>query len=232
MTSEGIETRLARVRERMAAAAERAGRRPEDIDILPVTKGHPARAIEAVRALGLERIGENRVGEAEGKRAELGETPGLAWHMVGRLQRNKARRAVRIFDAIESVGRLKLAETLSRIVEDEGRSRVEILVQVNASGEEAKGGLAPAETVDTVAEICALPGLAVAGLMTMAPYGADEATLREVFGRTRELGARCEADIPAFEGRVLSMGMSDDFEVAIEEGSTRVRLGTVLVGER
>lgn len=218
--------------ERIGAAARRAGRHAGDVEILPVTKGHPARAIEIVRGLGVGRIGENRVPEAEAKRSELGPASGVAWHLIGRLQRNKARRAVRLFDVVESVDSVRLAGTLSRIVREEACEPVEALVQVNTSGEAAKAGLGPEAALDAVAEICELPGLRVTGLMTMAPFTGDEAVLRLAFRRAARLLGRCRSEIPAFGGRTLSMGMSNDFEIAIEEGSTRVRLGTVLLGER
>lgn len=227
-----IEARLARVTERIEAAASRAGRRASDVEILPVTKGHPAGRIEIVEALGVGRIGENRVQEAEAKRSELGPTPSVAWHLIGRLQRNKARRAARLFEVVESVDSVRLAGTLSRIIEEEGYKPVEVLVQVNTSGEAAKAGLGPDAALDAVAEICELPGVRVAGLMTMAPFTADEAVVRPAFRGAARLLERCRAEIPGFEGRTLSMGMSNDFEIAIEEGSTRVRLGTVLLGER
>lgn len=223
---------MARVIERIRAAASRAGRPASDIEILPVTKGHAARGIEIVGALGVARIGENRVPEAEAKRSELGPTPGVAWHLIGRLQRNKARRALRLFDVVESVDSVRLAGTLSRIVAEEGREPMEVLVQVNTSGEAAKAGMGPDAALDAVAEICELPGLRVAGLMMMAPFTEDEAVLRPAFRRAARLLERCRTEIPAFEGRDLSMGMSNDFEIAIEEGSTRVRLGTLLLGER
>jgi len=227
-----IEARLARVTERIEAAARRAGRRTSDVEILPVTKGHPARSIEIVKALGVGRIGENRVPEAEAKRSELGPTPGVAWHLIGRLQRNKARRAVRLFDVVESVDSVRLAGTLSRIIGEERHEPVEVLVQVNTSGEAAKAGLGPDVALDAVAEISELPGLRVAGLMTMAPFTADDTVVRLAFRGAARLLERCRAEVPDFEGRALSMGMSNDFAIAIEEGSTRVRLGTVLLGER
>lgn len=227
-----IEARLTQVTERVARAAERVGRSPEDIQILPVTKGHSKTAIESVMSLGLNCVGENRVLETEAKQTELDNTSELSWHLIGRLQRNKARRAVRLFDVIESVDSLRLAETLSRIVEEEGHEPIETLVQVNPSREVSKAGSSPEEAVSLVRTICHLSGLRVTGLMTMAPFGADEIVLRNVFSKTYELLRQCRDEISGFEGRVLSMGMSSDFEIAIEEGSTRVRLGTVILGER
>lgn len=233
MWSEDVEARLALVRERIERAAERAGRDPGSIEILPVTKGHPVAGIEIVRALGLGAIGENRVAEAEEKRAELGDTPGLRWHMIGRLQRNKARRAVRTFDVIESVDSLRLAETLGRMaLEEAGETPLDVLVQVNTSGEDVKAGFHAGEAVEAVAEVCRVRGLRVDGLMTMAPYTEDEGVLRRTFRGARELLDRCRDEVSGFAGTTLSMGMSNDFELAVEEGSTRLRLGTVILGVR
>jgi len=223
---------LANVQARVERAAGRAGRDPALVEVLPVTKGHPPAAVEAVAAAGFSCVGENRVPEAASKQERLGGRVGLLWHMIGRLQRNKARKALGLFDVFEAVDSVRLAQTLSRIVEEEGRGPADILVEVNASGEEAKAGLALSDALDDLRDICRLRGLRVSGLMTMAPYTDDEQVLRATFRGVRELAERCADEIPAFEGRVLSMGMSNDFEIAIEEGSTRVRLGTVLLGER
>lgn len=219
------------MRERIARAAQRAGRDPADVQVLVVTKGHPPAVLREVAAAGLRAIGENRVGEAEAKRAELGWL-GLRWHMVGHLQRNKAARAVRLFDAVESVDSLRLARKLDAERRALGEGKLEVLLQVNVSGEESKGGFQEPEALEEIAAACELGALRPVGLMTMAPLTEDEETLRAVFRRTRELAARCRARIPRFEGCVLSMGMSNDFEIAVEEGSTRVRLGTALLGER
>jgi pyridoxal phosphate enzyme (YggS family) len=227
-----LEERLAEVRRRIADAADRAGREPSSVEILPVTKGHSADAIRLVAEVGLSRIGENRVPEAEQKRAVLAGSAGLDWHLIGHLQRNKARRAVAVFDVIESVDSVRLARRISRLVDNEARDDLDILVQVNASSEAAKTGLMPDETLGALAEMCEMPGLRVTGLMTMAPFTSDEVVLRETFRNTRRLSERCDQEIECFEPRVLSMGMSNDFEIAVEEGSTRLRLGTVLLGER
>ncbi len=232
VTSDRIEARLARVTERLARAAQRVGRSPDEVEILAVTKGHSKDAIEAVAEAGLGAIGENRIPEAEAKRAELGDTPDLAWHFIGRLQRNKARRALRLFDVIESVDSVRLAEALSRIVTEDELPPMEVLVQLNPGGEDAKAGFGAEEAVRAVDAICRLPGLKVTGLMAMAPFTTEESVLRSVFREARELLDRCKEEVPAFEGRVLSMGMSNDFEIAVEEGSTRVRLGTLILGER
>lgn len=228
---DALQERIAEVDARIAAAAERAGRDPRDVRVLPITKGHGAGTVRAVAEAGFDRIGENRVGEAEQKRGAL-EDLHLAWHMVGHLQRNKAGRAVALFDLIESVDSVRLARRLAEEVRRAGRAPLPVLVQVNASGEESKGGFEVGAAVDAVAALTALDGLEVRGLMTMAPWTDDAAILRATFRATREALARCHDGVPGFRGTVLSMGMSNDFELAVEEGSTELRLGTVLVGER
>lgn len=230
MNGETLQSRLQSVRARIEKAARRAGRSPDSVEILAVTKGHPAGILRDVVDRGLPMIGENRVGEAEEKRARLGDL-GLRWHMVGHLQRNKASRAIEIFDAIESVDSLRLARKLERELEKVDRS-LEVLVQVNTSGEEAKGGLEAEEAVEGVRRICGHSRLRVRGLMTMAPLTDEEPVLRRTFRDARRLFERCGEEVEAFEPRVLSMGMSNDFEIAVEEGSTRLRLGTSLLGER
>lgn len=231
VTEERLQERLDHVKRRIAEAAGRAGRHPRDVEILPVTKGHAVELVPRVREIGLDRIAENRVGEAERKRRALGADLGLRWHMVGHLQRNKARRAVGLFDVVESVDSSRLARRLDRLVAELEAEPLEVLVQVNASGEESKSGFTPDETPAAVARIGRMAGLRVAGLMTMAPLTSDTAVLRATFRAVRETLERCAED-GGLDGRVLSMGMSNDFEVAVEEGSTRVRLGTVLFGER
>ncbi|MFQ5746235.1 MAG: YggS family pyridoxal phosphate-dependent enzyme [Gemmatimonadota bacterium] len=231
MNEAELRRRIDRVRERISAAAARSGRPPDAVEILPVTKGHAARAVTLVRDAGLVSVGENRVAEAEAKRESVGSL-GLRWHLVGHLQRNKAARAIRAFDVIESVDSLRLAERLDRLAREAGRPRLPVLVEVNCSGEASKGGLPAAEALPAIARICALQGLRVDGLMTMAPLTGDETVLRAVFTRARELLEACATEVPDLPGRTLSMGMSNDFEIAVEEGSTRVRLGTILFGER
>lgn len=231
MTEERLRDRLEAVRERIAAAAARAGRDAGDVEILPITKGHPAHYVRHVAEAGLAAVGENRLGEAEEKRTLLGGDMGLRWHMVGRLQGRKAGRAARLFDVVESVDRPGLAERLSRGAREAG-VELEVLVQVNTSGEEAKAGFAPETAVEGVRAVCALSGLRVAGLMTMAPLTDREDVLRRTFREARRLFDACAGSVEGFGARVLSMGMTNDFEVAVEEGSTRVRLGTALFGDR
>lgn len=225
----GIRARLPGVLDRIAAAAERSGRDPSGVRIVAVTKGHAACAVEAVAKAGLRDIGENRVEELQRKRALLNDLA-VDWHMIGHVQRRKAGPAARLAGLVHSIDSLRLAEKLSRLGEAEGR-RVPVLVQLNVSGEATKGGFPEAEALDGVGKVAALGGLRVLGLMTMAPFVADEAVLRSTFRKTREV-MEAAAGTPGVEGCELSMGMSNDYEIAVEEGSTMVRLGTTLLGER
>lgn len=223
-----LQARIAEVRERIERARERAGGGP--VTLVAVTKTHPPGLVEAARAAGLAEVGENRVDELEGKVAEVGREA-LRWHLIGRLQRNKVRRALPLFDLLHSVDSVRLAKKVSEEAERIGRT-ASVLVQVNTSGEEAKGGFEAPGAAEAVAEVCSLPALRVEGLMTMAPFTEDEAVLRRTFSGARALFERCGREVPGFQPVHLSMGMSNDFEIAVEEGSTLVRLGSVLFGER
>lgn len=220
------------VRERIERARERAGR-AERVELVAVTKGHGDDVVDAALAAGLTRLGENRVQELAEKRARLdslGRGTEVEWHLIGHLQRNKVRQAVPLFELVHSIDSERLAAELSKEAERAGRV-VTGLAQVNTSGEEAKSGFRYDEAVDAVGRLTQLPGVRLLGLMTMAPLTDDVRVLRETFARARELFDAC-ARIDGFEARHLSMGMSNDYEVAVEEGSTMVRLGTVLFGER
>jgi pyridoxal phosphate enzyme (YggS family) len=231
MYLERLERALPVVQRRIERACERAERSDaRSITLVAVTKGHPLEALRAARQVGLSVIGENRVQEARSKWAEAGNL-GLAWHLVGHLQRNKAGQALGMFDLIHSVDSLRLARTLDKEAEKSGRA-ASILVQINASGEESKYGLDAGAAFSVLREICQLSGLRVSGLMTMAPFTDEESILRRTFRGMRELYERCRDELERFEARHLSMGMTNDFEIAIEEGSTMLRLGTVLFGER
>lgn len=227
--------RLAALRERIAAAARRAGRDPAEVTLIGVAKRQPAaRVVEAVAA-GLGDVAENFVQEARAKwpevRAELAARglPAPRFHLVGRLQTNKARIAAALFDCVQSVDRAELALALSRRAEAAGR-RVRALVQVNLGGEPQKGGAAP-EQLGALLEACAAaPALELAGLMTLPEETAGEALLRRRFAALRELRDTFARAHPGL--RELSMGMSGDFEIAIEEGATQVRIGTALFGAR
>ncbi|MGD2152605.1 MAG: YggS family pyridoxal phosphate-dependent enzyme [Gemmatimonadales bacterium] len=222
---------LPQLREQLERACERAGRSNADsITVVGVTKGHPLEATFAARDAGLQVIGENRVQEARAKWEAAGDL-GLSWHLVGHLQRNKVRQALQMFELIHSVDSLRLAAAIDKEAERLGHS-VSILVQVNASGEESKYGFAVDDAFGPIAEICDLRHIRVEGLMTMAPFTADEDVLRKTFRRTRALFDRCRDDLDRFGGQHVSMGMTNDFEIAVEEGSTMVRIGTALFGER
>ena len=217
-----IADNLRRVRERVAAACERAGRSPDEVTIVGVGKTFPPEAIaEACRA-GLADIGENRVQEAL-RKIPLVEAHGLhpRWHLVGHLQTNKAKTAVSLFAIIHSVDSLHLAEALSKRADQP----VPVLLEVNVAGEASKFGFAPEEVAQAYRRIAALPNLDLQGLMTVAPFVTDPEEVRPVFRRLREL--RDELGL-----RELSMGMTDDFEVAIDEGATMVRIGRAIFGPR
>ena len=224
-----LRERLPRVRERIAAAAELSGRDASAVRVVTVTKGHPPGAIGAAVAAGLLDLGENRVEELEEKVRLAGDLP-VRWHMIGHVQRRKAGRAAPLAALVHSVDSLRLAERLSRSGEADAR-RIPVLVQVNASGEATKGGFPAASALDGIGEVAELRGLRVLGLMTMAPLTGDEAVLRGVFAKTRAV-MEAAAGISGVEGRELSMGMSNDYGLAVEEGSTMVRLGTTLLGAR
>jgi hypothetical protein len=217
-----IRTNLERVRERIARAAERAGRRPDDVLLVGVSKTVEAGRIRAAMTAGLAALGENRVQEARGKIAELGRL--VPWHLVGHLQTNKVREALELFDVIHSVDRIDLARELDRRARAAGR-RIDVLAQINIAQEPSKGGWPP-EAVETAVEaLAALAGLRLRGLMTIPPAVERAEDTRGWFRALRKLAERHGlAD--------LSMGMSGDFEVAVEEGATMVRVGTAIFGPR
>jgi hypothetical protein len=217
-----IRANLERVRERVARAAERSGRRAGDVTLVAVSKTvEPARVREAIAA-GVTALGENRVQEARAKIAELGRP--VAWHLVGHLQSNKARDAVELFDLIHSLDRLELAAELDRRARTLGRD-VPALLQVNVAGEATKGGVAPDDVARALEAIAKLERVRVRGLMTIPPEVEQAEASRGWFRALRELAERHDL-------RDLSMGMSHDFEVAIEEGATLVRVGTAVFGPR
>ena len=211
----------------MEKAALRVGRRPEEVRLVGATKGVDVdRIAEAVES-GLEIVGENYVQEALRKREVLGDR--VRWHMIGHLQRNKARHAVGLFEMIHSVDSLKLAQELQKRAAKEGRE-VEVLLQVNLSGEETKSGVAPEGVQELAEAISEMPNLRLKGLMTMPPYFEDPDGARPYFQALRRL--RDELQRRGLPVEELSMGMSADFEVAIEEGATLVRVGTAIFGQR
>lgn len=227
--AERLRDALPRMRETIARAALASGRDPATVCLVAVTKGHPPAAVRAALDLGLTDVGENRVEELEGKVAVLGRE-GVRWHMVGHVQGRKARGAVELADLIHSVDSVRLAERLARAATEQG-GNVSILAQVNTSGEGAKRGLAPEGAEEAVLAIAELPGLTLEGLMTMAPLTDQEQVLSATFARLRELRDRLLARSDRVGGE-LSMGMTNDLAVAVREGSTMVRIGTALFGER
>jgi pyridoxal phosphate enzyme (YggS family) len=229
MDVDELRSRVAEVRERIERARERAGR-TDQVTLVAVTKTHPPELLRTAIAAGLTDLGENRVQELDAKVAELGREA-ATWHLIGHLQRNKAARAVALCDLLHSVDSRRLAEAVSAAAEKAG-SVARVLVQVNASGEETKGGFTAAEAAEAVARVAELPGLRVEGLMTMAPFTDDQRVIRATFAATRRALEDAARQVPALAGRQLSMGMSNDYELAVEEGATLVRVGSVLFGER
>jgi pyridoxal phosphate enzyme (YggS family) len=227
-----IADRVAAVRERIRRAAARAGRSPDDVVLVAVTKTHPPEVVREAFAAGLRDFGENRVQEAEGKVLALADlrAAGIRWHLVGHLQSNKARKAVPLFDLVHSLDDADLGRRLDRLGTEEARV-VRTLVQVDLAGEGTKSGLPEAALLPTLEALRGLSSLRVEGLMVLPPFEEDPERTRPYFRRLRELRDRARAQ-SLLPGSDLSMGMSHDFEVAIEEGATHVRVGTELFGER
>lgn len=213
------------VRLRIDAACQRSGRDPSDVKLVAVSKTHPSEVIRDAMAAGLAVFGENKVQEAEAKIVDLGRD-GIEWHLIGHLQSNKARRAVQLFDVIQSVDALELAERLERICGEEGRASLPVFVQVDLAGEATKSGVAESDLEPLVNYLGRCNHLSLKGLMILPPYFDDPEATRPFFHRLREIRDQL---VPGGE---LSMGMSHDFEVAIEEGATIVRVGTAIFGER
>lgn len=216
---------LAEVKSRIANAARRVGRDPSEIKLVAVSKKQPASALSEAIELGISVFGENKVQEAESKIAEIGREY-AAWHLIGHLQSNKARKAVQIFDVIQSVDSLELAERLERICAEEHRDALSVFVQVDLGGEATKSGIAEADLPALVSFLKTCKCLRFNGLMILPPYFDDAERTRPFFKRLRELR---DEILPGGE---LSMGMSHDFEIAVEEGATVIRVGTAIFGER
>jgi len=222
MATATLVERLEAAQRRIRQAAERAGRSPQEVTVVAVSKGFPVEVIRQALAAGVTHIGENRVQEAEPKITALSqEGYHPTWHMVGHLQTNKVRTALKLFDIIHSVDSVHLAEALNR----RATKPVPILLEVNVAGEASKFGFTPEETPRAAEMIGRLPRIELRGLMTVAPLVSDPEEVRPVFRRLRELR-------DALGLRELSMGMTDDFEVAVEEGATIVRIGRAIFGER
>jgi PLP dependent protein len=230
LPQEQLAENLAQVRSTIAAAARRAGRQPEEITLVAVSKTHPVELVKMAYNLGVTDFGENRVQEALTKISEF-HPQGLRWHMIGHLQSNKAGRVASSFDCVQSVDSLHLAQVLHRHASEQGR-RLPILLEVNIAGEESKSGLTADEVPTVARQIATLASLEVQGLMTVAPLANDPEQVRPVFRALRGLRDRLQQEIPACSWLHLSMGMTDDYSVAIEEGATIVRIGRAIFGER
>jgi hypothetical protein len=213
----------------IAEAAARAGRSPDDVTLVAVSKTVPADRLRAATAAGITLFGENRVQEAA---AKIAEVPGARWHLVGQLQANKARRAVGLFEAIESVDSLAIALRLDRLVrEANAGGRLTVYLQVNVDDDPSKAGFDPSDLERALPELLRLSGLHIAGLMTIGRLVSDAEQARPTFRSLRELSSRLRS-ANAGLGSGLSMGMTDDYAVAVEEGATLVRVGRALFGER
>lgn len=223
---ERIRVSYARVQERVADAAARAGRDAAEVTTVAITKTFGLPVVEAAHAAGLRDLGENRVQEAQGKIEEA--PPGIRWHLVGHLQRNKAKAAAGLFGMIQSVDSPRLARALDRHAEAD----YPVLIQVNLTGNPDQHGLGKDGLAEVCGQIAEETSLRLDGLMTIAPFVDEEATLRGTFGRLRELRESLRSAVPGQPWTHLSMGMTSDFEYAIEEGATIVRVGRAIFGER
>jgi pyridoxal phosphate enzyme (YggS family) len=237
-----LSARIAAVRVRIAAAARRTGREPGEVTLVAVSKGHSPEVVATAYAAGLRLFGENRVEEAGPKAAAvvklIAPAPAPAWHMIGHVQSRKAEHVLPWASMVHSVDSVKLARQLNKVKDPRQGAvldirywgQLPILLEVNVSGEASKYGFAPAQLPEAVVAIAELSALRIAGLMTMAPIAADDEQVRPVFAGLRRLRDELARRFPALDWHHLSMGMSDDFEVAIEEGATLVRIGRALFG--
>jgi PLP dependent protein len=229
-----IAENIARVQERITAATGRAKRNPAEITLMGVSKTFPVDSILEAYGAGLRIFGENRVQEFAAKADALRNLQGIEWHLIGHLQTNKAARAVELFDAVDSVDSVRMAEKLNAIAQDAGKT-LSVLIEINVGAEKAKSGAAPGsdEFEQLLLGAPRWPSLRIRGLMTVPPYAEDPEGSRPYFRQLREIRDAITARrLPHIATEILSMGMSHDFEVAIEEGATCVRVGTAIFGER
>jgi len=230
-TPSSVKDNLARIQERITDAARRAGRRTEEITLIAVSKTHPPEAIREAFVAGVRHFGENRVQEWEGKRGAIEDLQG-SWHLIGHLQSNKGARAAKLFHSVDSVDDFDLAQRLNRAREEQGLSeKLRVLIEVRIEQELTKSGVEIPQLAELMEKVAALPQLQMAGLLCIPPYLENIQHLRPYFCKLRELRDAVEKDLH-IDLPVLSMGMSHDFEVAIEEGATEVRVGTALFGSR
>ena len=228
MDTEQLSRNYQAVLEQIEQAAQRAGRNPAEILLLPVSKGQDPSVIDALARLGPTTFGENRIQEAKAKIPLCSGR--LRWHMIGYLQSNKVRDAVRMFQMIHSVDSLALAAEISKWA-DKMATRVPILLEVNVAGESSKFGLSPQAVLDSISEFNQIPKVEVQGLMTIAPWSKEPEKVRPIFRKLKDLQRQCQEKLGG-ELPHLSMGMSGDYPVAIEEGATIIRVGTALFGPR
>ena len=229
-----IAENIARVQERIAAAARRAARNPEEITLMGVSKTFPVERIREAYAAGLRIFGENRVQEFAGKADALRDLADSEWHLIGHLQTNKAAKATELFHAVDSVDSVRMAEKLNASAESAGKT-LSVLIEINVGGEQAKSGVAPdSDELEQILQGAPRWGnLKIRGLMTVPPYAEDPEGSRPYFRQLRQIRDSIAArNLPQIGMAVLSMGMSHDFDVAIEEGATCVRVGTAIFGER
>ncbi len=226
-----IRNNIEKVNERIARACRRAGRPPESVTLVAVSKTFPAEMVREAYEAGLRCFGENRIQEAEGKIAQLADLD-ITWHLIGHLQTNKAKKAAELFHTVESLDSLRLAQKLDQAQAAKNQP-LPVLVQVDLAGEETKSGMKEVELPGFLRQVSELAHLRVRGLMTLPPYHEDPERVRPYFRRLRELAERLASEnISHVSFNELSMGMSHDFEIAIEEGATIIRVGSVIFGER
>ena len=231
--AEVLQTRIAEVRQKIAAAVRKSGRTPESVKLVAVSKTHPAAVVSQAIELGLTDFGENRVQEAEDKIAAMGRHSKAYWHLIGHLQANKVRRAVNLFDVIHSLDSTSLAQRLERACIESGREELQVLIQVDLAGETTKSGISLAELPELVKVVSDCARLKLTGLMLLPPFFDDPERVRPFFRRLKDLRDELQAGgLFAGNSGELSMGMTHDFEVAVEEGATMLRVGTAIFGER
>jgi len=229
---ESLQRNLDEVLERIEKAAQRVGRDPDDVKLIAVSKTHPVKVLRAALAAGTAVFGENKVQEAESKIVEIGRDV-AEWHLIGHLQSNKVRKAVQLFDVVQSLDSVELAKRLERICIEESREELTVFVQVDLAGEETKSGIAESDLPKLVEFLKTCKCLRFSGLMIVPPYFENPDDVRPYFRKLREMRDKLLSQNAFANGEgELSMGMSHDFEIAVEEGSTVVRVGTAIFGAR
>lgn len=230
--SDSLSARIKSVRQRIIAAAKRANRPAEEVTLIAISKTHPTPVLKQAIELGVTDLGENRVQEAEPKILEIGRA-NARWHLVGHLQSNKARRAVQLFDVIHSLDSVDLARRLERMCREEGRDQLPVLIQVDLAGEATKSGIPESELEELANVVTNCERLRLSGLMVLPPFFENAEDVRPFFVKLRELRDKLQGKNQLGERLLdLSMGMTHDFEIAVEEGATMVRVGTAIFGSR